>query len=806
MVKYYIENELTVDVQQRPRFSTLTEEEHARLYVEVKNATLQGLEAKLLSMTDKVDNKVNSLLLWVLEITDVKPMTPQVVKSFGSYPDYDIDISKERRDEVIQYTKDKYGSDKVTQIVTFGTLGAKAAIRSSARAQGFTVAEGDFLAKQIPMQPDITIQDSINASKILQEVIAKKQEPYLAILNVAQQLEGLPNSSGVHASAVCITDKPLYEYFPLMISKKENAAVLSQFEYYDVEALLCTKFDYLGLKTLDVIDKTIKLIKERHGIDIALDDIDVNDPSIYKLLNDGFNPLIFQFESDMFLSALKQVKPQNIHEISDITSLCRPGPLANGLLDQYVLAKLGGQKYTYGLEDEALKEKIWDICSTSYGLMVYQEQTIFCFSEIAGFNEIESDNARRAIGKKKREEMDALREKFVAGGVVNGYTSEGLNILFDQIARYAEYSFNLSHSICYSFITCHTAWLSANYPLEFFTAGLSIDAGNTDDVRRYIKAVKDRGYSVDPPDINSSDVGFKINGQSITFGLSGIKGVGSSVSNKILRRRGKRGYKSFGDFVVKNIDIINKKILEAYIKAGVFKSFGINKASLLDSIEPILEFNTIHKNISENISIFDIAKIKIPEYIDKCLLTYNPRVDELGYEIETLGTYITKHPMEDWMVNDRYKGARSVKDILASEEAEDGFIATAGCICLITIRKTKAKTNMASFSLTTPTEDIKCFVFPKVFPTVTEYLQEGKIVGIKGFVKEEEGIKSIFVNSFLDDHELSRLTCKIDRREEVVESLRYFRDIDGINADQYEKFGIIINDNLTYILSRGNNG
>jgi DNA polymerase-3 subunit alpha len=337
--------------------------------------------------------------MFVIGICTDKPDGYISIKNEGSYPDIDQDYSKLNRGKVIDYTKKQYGEDKVCQVVTFGTLGAKGAIRSAARALGYPVAEGDFIAKLVSNEPDITISAAIDGNETFKEIIDKKQEPYYHIVNVAKKLEGLPNASGIHASALIVADKPIYEYVPLMISKKDDGGIATQFEYKDVEANFCIKWDYLGLKTLDIIHETCKLIKKYKNIDINPRDIDVEDKSIYKLLNDGFNTCIFQFESSVFAAAVNKVKPKNIHDISAITSLNRPGPMQNGLLDQYIDAKNNGKLYTYGLSDQKLIAKVQEICADCYSIMAYQEYVIRCFAEIANFNEIESDNARRALGK-----------------------------------------------------------------------------------------------------------------------------------------------------------------------------------------------------------------------------------------------------------------------------------------------------------------------------------------------------------------------------------------------------------------------
>ncbi len=453
MVKTHIDNDLMRLVYEKLKlFPELTSEDHTRLYSEVKNATLQGIDSSLVELSrtaqNSFENKNNSLLLWILEITKDKPTGLQKIKSPGSYADFDVDFSKQERGKVYGYLAEKYGANRVTHVATFGTLGAKAAVRSSARALGFSVDQGSSIAKHIPNVPDIKLTDAIEVSDALKDIQKGKDLDLQKILSVALKLEGLPNSIGCHACACVVSEDPLTDYLPLMIStKKDGGEILTQFEHKDVESLGLLKFDILGLKTLDVIKGTIQLVKKNHGIDIDIDSVDVEDPSIYDLINNGHNTGIFQFESDIFSSAVRQVKPQNINEISDLTSLLRPGPLSMGMLDQYIGAKFRGDKYKYNLTDEKLIAKVWEICSLSYGLMVYQEQVIKCFTQIAGFNEIEGDNSRRAMGKKKPEEMAKLQEQFVSGGIARGYDAKDLAELFKQIEGFSGYGLEKNNSL-----------------------------------------------------------------------------------------------------------------------------------------------------------------------------------------------------------------------------------------------------------------------------------------------------------------------------------------------------------------------
>lgn len=619
-------------------------------------------------------------------------------------------------------------------------MAAKGSIRNAARALGYPVAIGDKIAKHIPNLPGVTIQDSISANKEFEDLYNKDPE-VKHIVDIALKLEGLLSSNSIHASGKLISPVDINTIIPLMIStKKENAQVMTQFEYYDVEALSLIKFDLLSLKSLDVIDLTIKLIKENKGIDIDVGNIDVNDPEIYKLLTSGYSMFVFQFESSMFRDALIRVMPNHINDLSAITSAWRPACLANGLHEQYIKAKNNGLLYEYDLKDERLIKKVQDICNQSYSIMLYQEQCTRCFKEIAGFNDVEGEYARKAISKKKPEIMVILKDKFIAGGIKNGYPKDDLNILFDQIELFAGYSFCAAHACSYSYISAYMAWLSAYYPLELFVAALTIDSGNTDDIRKYINAIKQRGYKILPPNINKSELGFTIKDNDILFGLAAVKGVGISVLKKIISNRPKKGYTSLGHFILRNLRIVNKKILDSLTKAGCFVDFN-NKESILQSTENILEYISIIKNI-ETYTIYDLTSIKLDDYINKNLITYIDIEDPLSYEIDSLGLYITKHPMEDY---DLIEGVSI--DISNIDICEDRNIVTViGAINGIEVKKTKAKTNMANFNIDNGSSSLRCICFSKSYAAFMNDIKEGNLVAIKGFIKKDESGVELSVN------------------------------------------------------------
>lgn len=761
MIKWHIQNELTEYVKQCSRFKECVDQE--RLYSEIKNATLHELCNKLVEESksgNKRSNNVNSLLLWVLEITDEFPSGSQKIKSPGAMMDIDLDFSKAKRPEVYKYLEEKYGNAKVAHVATFGRMAAKAAIKNATRALGLSIASGEKISKYIPNLPDVTIQDSIDSNKEFQDLILKDKEAK-QIIDIARKLEGLPNSIGVHASAAIISDIDITDEIPFMLtSRKDKGEVITQFEYKDSESCFFVKFDILGLENLDIISETLRLIKENKGIDIDANSIDVNDNGIYSLLNDGHVTNIFQFDGSV-ASFLPSIKPSNINEVSAITSLCRPGPLSLKLHERYAEAKFKNMKFDYGIEDQKLLDKVWEICYASYGLMVFQEQLIQCFKLIAGFDDAESEKARKATGKKDAKLLASLEEDFIKGGLKNGYSERGLKQLFSQFAGFSAYSFNAGHATAYSIITCQTAWLSYYYPLEFFVASLTTCSDDTDKVRHFIKAIKERGLKILPPDINRSEADFTIKDDAIVFGLSAVKGVGASVTKKIMARKPKSGYKSIGHFISRNIDLVNSKVIESYTKAGCFSYFGYNKETILQSIPAILDIVSIKKGLTVKYSIFDI--IKLEDYIERCLISYSDKEDSFSYEIESLGLYITKHPMDEYIINTDLACDMSKINAYSND---DPFV-TVGCLSGIDIRKTKAKLNMCSFNLTTSEYSVKCIMFPKVYSQFlnSEFIKEGAIVSVNGRIKVEESDKILIVNNISNN--VNKYLCRIEKKKEI---------------------------------------
>ena len=790
-MKYHIKNWLTEKLDSLDRFAGLSDAEEVILYDEIKNATLQEIVDKIKDRFEskyKCSNSDNSLLLWVFELTDIYPTGKITIKDQGAMMDIDSDIENSGRARLIEYIKQKYGEDKVCQVSTFGTLQAKAALRNSVRALCFPIELGNKLAKFIPDTPGISITDSYNNNDEFRDFISTDANAKEA-LNIALKLEGITNNLSIHASAILITEDPIWQSIPQMKSmKKDGDVILSQFDYYDCESREAVKFDILGLRCLDIISMTIKLIKKYNNISIDINSIDLTDKNVYQLMTDGHVEKVFQFSSSLFKDYTARAKPQSIEDLSAITSLLRPAAMGSGLHEHYLTCKNEGVLYDYDLKDKNLIKKVQEICARSYSVMCYQEETIACFSQIAGWNPIEAEAGRRSLAKKKLEAIKAMRQKFLDGGMNNGYEEESLNILFNKIEQYAEYGFSICHAAPYSILSFQTAYLSCYYPLAYFCAALTVDCNDEQDVIAYIRALKQRGFQVLSPDINNSEDGFVIHESSIMFGFSAIKGVGATVSKKVVKNKPKKGYTSFGQFVFKNKDILNKTLLEQYIKAGCFLSLGYNKETLLLSVASILEFMSNIKEIT-TYTIFDFKEVKLEDSIER-LIKFVPIEDKTDYEIQSLGLYLNKHPLEDYTLKDRAT-IKTAPEFLNFDDRTK--VCVVGAISGVQIRKTKSKVNMANFNITSPEGSIKAIIFPKDYPKLMNWLEEGKVLMFGGMVKFDNDENMLMVSGISDKWE-----SYFTKSKKQIDFCSPYDIVDG----SMDKIYVEVNSNLKYVLEK----
>ncbi|MCB9730497.1 MAG: DNA polymerase III subunit alpha, partial [Deltaproteobacteria bacterium] len=537
-----------------------------------------------------------SLVAWALRITDIDPirygllferfLNPERV----SMPDFDIDFCMNKRDRVIKYVAEKYGEDQVGQIITYGTMKAKAVVRDVARVLGLTFGEADRAAKLIPDDLGMTLEKAFQVEPRL-KALCEEDPRYARLFDAARKLEGLNRQPGMHAAGIVIGDKPLWEYVPLYAVPGEDGAVvrITQYAKNEVEEAGLVKFDFLGLKTLTVVDHAVRIINEvkaRRGeepLDIAA--IPLEDAKVFELITQGDTTGVFQLESSGFKELLRKLKPDCLEDIIAAVALYRPGPLQSGMVDGFIRRKHGQEpvEYPHPRLEGTLEE--------TYGVMVYQEQVMQAASVLAGFSLGQADILRRAMGKKKPSEMAKQREVFKAGCVERGVPGEQADAIFDTIDKFAGYGFNKSHSAAYGLISYQTAWLKAHHPVEFMAALLTCDGDNTDKVVRLIAEARSMGLTVLPPSINASEHDFTVADEAIRFGLGAVKGVGGGAVESILAAREEGGaFASLFDFCDRvDTKRVNRRVIEALVKCGAFDDFGLPRMGLFEAIDKAIE-------------------------------------------------------------------------------------------------------------------------------------------------------------------------------------------------------------------------
>jgi len=588
-----------------------------------------------------------SIIAYLTDITEIDPLKYDLIferflnPERISMPDIDIDFSAAGRGKVLAYIVEKYGRENVSQIITFGTLGAKMVVRDVGRTMALPQNEVDRIAKMIPGRPGTTLSMALKTNPELNELINSKEE-YTRLMKYALSLEGLLRHSGVHAAGLVVAPDNLVNYDPLAKSVKEDS-VVTQYEGIWLEKLKLLKLDCLGLKNLTVIEKTLNLIKQNHNKEIDISSIDLNDINTYELLCRGDTDGVFQFESAGMRNVIMQIKPNCIDDLAVCTALYRPGPLDSGMHQVYIRRKNNEEKVTY---PHPLLE---EILRPTYGVIVYQEQVMQIANRLAGFSLSEADILRKAMGKKQKKVMNAMKPKFIQGAVKNGIHEETAEEIFALIEKFGHYGFNKSHSVAYSVISYQTAYLKANYPAEFMASLMSVEEDN-DKIARLIEDCQNMGIPVIPPDINKSEYDFSVQNEKIIFGLKAIKNIGQNAANSIVNARNKYGkFNNIYEFAEKvDLSHINKSTLESLIGAGAMDSLDGNRAQKYAVIESVLKYG-IQKE-SER------AKGQSSLFEDSAALSQNlfPSMPDLkdldlSYKLqkekELLGIYVSGNPL-----------------------------------------------------------------------------------------------------------------------------------------------------------------
>ncbi|MFV0430776.1 MAG: DNA polymerase III subunit alpha [Alphaproteobacteria bacterium] len=687
-----------------------------------------------------------SLVAWALTITDIDPipfnllferfLNPERV----SMPDFDIDFCQSRREEVIQYVQEKYGKDKVAQIITFGKLQAKAAIRDVGRVLEMGYGEVDHIARRIPTDdPKITIQKAYDNDIDFREAI-NANENSIQLKNVAVQLEGLYRNASTHAAGVVIGARALEKITPLYRDPRSPMPVTG-FNMSFIEDTGLIKFDFLGLKTLTVLKQAVDTVKQTEGIDIDLSVIPLKDEKAFKMLSDGDTVGVFQLESPGMQKVLIGVQPDSLEDLIAVVSLYRPGPMDN--IPSYQKRKAGLEKCEY------LHPMLETILSETYGIMVYQEQVMQIAQSMAGYTLAGADLLRRAMGKKKKEEMDKQSETFVEGSKQNGIDEKTAKAVFEQMAKFASYGFNKSHAAAYAFVAWQTAWMKAHYMAEFLAANMTFDHTNTDKLNIFVQDAKDHNISILPPDINMSHSQFTVeklaNGQkAIRYGLAAIKGLGGSATDVIISEREKNGmFKDIHDFASRvDAHVANKRLMERLIKAGAFDNIAPNRKQLFDSIDDIIGNIQVasKERTSEQIGLFGEevqidTKVRLKETND-----WN-QSERLEQEYDVIGFYLTGHPVDIWEKELRRLGVR--KYVAIKEFTHTERVSLAGNIVGIRKITTKRGDRMAILTISDPSGILEAVLFPKNYEKYGSLLKVGDLVLIRATVKRKDGELSI---------------------------------------------------------------
>jgi DNA polymerase-3 subunit alpha len=681
-----------------------------------------------------------SLIAYVLEITDIDPLryglfferflNPERI----SPPDIDVDFCYNRRGEVIDYVRKKYGEKSVAQIITFGTLGAKMAIRDVGRVMGLSYGEADRLAKMIPFDPKMTLEKAFEASPDFKRAY-EEEELSRQVIDSALTLEGVSRQAGVHAAGVVISDHDLTDYVPL--TKDDHDGIVTQYSMEPLGELGLLKMDFLGLKTLTVIQDALNLIEQTTGQKITPLEIPLDDPAAYELMSRADNVGLFQVESGGMRGACRQIQPRCVEDIIAIGALFRPGPME--FIPLYADRKSGkvATEYDHPLLEPILKE--------TYGIMVYQEQVMQAAQILAGYTLGGADVLRRAMGKKKPEEMAKQRAIFVAGAKEkNNIPAEKANQLFDVLDKFAGYGFNKAHAACYGVITCQTAWLKARHPVEFMAALLSNELDNTDKIALFVAEAKAMGIAVLPPSVNESGSLFTVGKNSIRFGLSAIKNVGEGAVKLIIEAREKAGpFADMYDLCARvETRAMNKKLLESLVKSGACDDFGPNRAELITHIDSALAQAASKARDRENGqgTLLDIPGGAAPA--KKNALNGNgaahaagvpewPMRERLQYEKELLGFYITGHPLDEYRADLAAFALHTVAQL--KDTAEEIETRVCGLIGKVEVRTTQRdKKPWARVTFEDLTGSFEVLVFPDNYAALARPLNVGDVVVITG--------------------------------------------------------------------------
>ncbi|MFO8059358.1 MAG: DNA polymerase III subunit alpha [Bacillota bacterium] len=717
----------------------------------------------------------SSLVSYLLGITNIDPIEYNLVferflnPERVTMPDIDIDFCYERRDEVIDYVVNKYGESCVAQIVTFGTMAARAVLRDVGRALNIPHSTVDTLAKLVPNQLGISLEDSLKQSPELNSAY-EEDATIRTMVDIATALEGMPRHASTHAAGVVITERPLWEYVPLR--RMGDGSIVTQFPMGVLEDLGLLKMDFLGLRTLTVIDETVSIIRKTGGDSFCLEDIPMDDEQTLALIARGDTDGVFQLESEGMRDLLRELIPSGFEDVIAAVALFRPGPMEN-------IPTFVHNRHHPG-DIEYLHPDLEPILKDTYGIMVYQEQVMQVASTMAGFSLGQSDILRRAMGKKKPEVLESMRQSFVEGCMEKGHSRELALKLFGFIEKFADYGFNRGHTAPYALLAYQTAYLKANYPVPFMAALMTSVMNDGDKVARYIAECRRMGIDVLPPDINRSYANFTVDGDSILFGLAAIKNLGRAVIDSITAERSENGpFESFHSFCDRiDARMLNKRALECMIMAGAFDSMEPNRARLLRAHDAVLSSAVSrqrHRDTGQ-VSIFDMGKsagLDVPEPSDGALPEADPLkpLEQLALEREVLGVYLSGHPLDEWADILPLETTATTAEL--QDMAADARVTVSGLVVSQSRILTRKGETMAFVTLEDLAGQVEVVVFPSLFSQCTDLLQEEEVLLITGRVSHRDDDVSVVAEGVRRPNSTGKVYIHVSTDVEKLEQVRY---------------------------------
>jgi DNA polymerase-3 subunit alpha len=714
---------------------------------------------------------------YALRITDVDPLQYNLIferflnPERVSMPDIDIDFCMRRRGEVIDYVTQKYGRENVSQIITFGTMAAKAAVKDVGRAMDIPYAEVDRIAKLIPTTLGIELPEALEQSPMLKAAINSDQR-LKDLMAVALRLEGLARHASTHAAGVVISARPLTDIVPIYKTNRDE--ITTQYDMNALERIGLLKMDFLGLTTLTVLNDTVNMIEKNRGVKVDIDNLSLDDAETYKLFARGDTTAIFQFESHGMRDILRRYQPTRIEDLTALNALYRPGPIQGGMIDDFINRKHGKTKVSYELP------QLQDILEETYGVILYQEQVMQIANRLASFSLGEADILRRAMGKKKKEEMAAQRAKFMAGCLANKVPEKKAERIFNLMEEFAGYGFNKSHSCAYALLAYQTAFLKVHYPVEFMAALLTSDAGNTDKTVKYINEARGMSISILPPDVNESDLYFTPVNEAIRFGLAAIKNVGENTAKAIRESRIAQGeFRSLYDFC-ERIDprFLNKRVFESLIKSGAMDSLGPREGMLASVDEAVNALQRASRSReSGQHGLFGTAAAPAPILFELREAAPWSEAERLTSEYAMLGFYVSGHPLARYasrlqdmkaLTLDQVEGQRNNKDITV-----------AALIVGVRPMRTRKGARWGIFTLQDMTGVQEMLVFPETFTRLEAMLKPGVPLLLKARVQVEEA------GTRLSLQEARRLDDLAERA--ATQEFRVRMDVQSINPDALDR-------------------